>query len=142
MKKFVIFIVVVIAIVVTVGFMNIRYQNSQNEIRNENKFFEQYYQKESTGREIATLINRAMDNNNKNNIAKSETGKYENNENNSINIDFKMLDNDETYNMETISKGGIGTFTSYYGEILFKCTKIEYHKTGKVKYILFEQITK
>ena len=53
-----------------------------------------------------------------------------------------MLDTDETYNMETIYKGGMDKFVQYYGSIKFKCTKIEYHnKTQKVKYMLIEQIT-
>lgn len=33
-------------------------------------------------------------------------------------------------------------FVQYYGQITFKCTKIEYHKTTKkVKYMYIEQIT-
>ena len=53
------------------------------------------------------------------------------------------LDNDKTYNMIRIFNGGISTFTQYYGNIKFKCTNIDYHKkTGRIKYMLFEQTTK
>ena len=51
--------------------------------------------------------------------------------------------NDKTYNMIRIFNGGISTFTQYYGNIKFKCTNIDYHKkTGRIKYMLFEQTTK
>ncbi len=45
--------------------------------------------------------------------------------------------------MIRIFNGGISTFTQYYGNIKFKCTNIDYHKkTGRIKYMLFEQTTK
>ena len=53
-----------------------------------------------------------------------------------------MKDDDSTYKMEMFYKNGIQNFIKYYGNIKFKCTKIEYHQvTKKVKYMLFEQIT-
>ena len=142
MKKIAIFFTMVVIIIVGISYMYIDYQKKQNEIKKENKFYEEYLNTETTGTGIATIINKAMDNNKKNNVEKDSKGKYINNENNSIKIDFKMLDNDKTYDMETIFAGGISTFTSYYREIKFKCQKIEYHSSGRVKYLLFEQITK
>ena len=53
-----------------------------------------------------------------------------------------MKDNDSIYQMETIYNGGIQNFINYYSNIKFKCVDIQYHNaTGKVKYMLFEQIT-
>ena len=73
---------------------------------------------------------------------KNKKGKFIDNDKNSINIDIKMLDTEETYNMETLYNGGIEKFVQYYNKIKFKCTDIKYHKTtNKVKYMLFEQIT-
>ena len=75
-------------------------------------------------------------------LSKDRKGKYIDNQKNSISIEIKMIDNDETYNMETLYAGGMDKFVKYYNEIQFKCTKLEYHKaTHKVKYLLFEQIT-
>ena len=52
-----------------------------------------------------------------------------------------MKDNEKTYKMETIYNKGTEEFMQYYGNIQFKCSKIEYHQsTGKVKYLLFEQL--
>lgn len=142
MKKIAIFFAIIVIIVVAMFCVYTNYQNDYNNIQKENKQFESYYNEETYGTNLASVINKAMDNNTKNNIEKDKNGKYIENDTNSINIDIKMIDNDETYNMEMISKGGIGTFTSYYSQIKFKCIKIDYHKkTGKIKYMLFEQIT-
>ena len=52
-----------------------------------------------------------------------------------------MTDNETMYKMEAIHNAGTEQFVQYYGEIKFKCSKIEYHKnTGRIKYILFEQL--
>lgn len=142
MKKIAIFFVVIIFIVVTMFYLYINYKNNYNSIQKDNRQFESYYNQETYGANLATIINKAMDNNYKNNIEKDSNGKYIENDTNSINIDIKMIDNDTTYNMEKIFNGGISTFTSYYNQIKFKCTKIDYHKkTGRIKYMLFEQIT-
>ena len=142
MKKLAIFFVIIIFIVVTMFYLYMNYKNNYNQIQKENRQFESYYNQEVYGTTLATAINKAMDTNFKNKIEKDSNGKYIENDNNSINIDVKMIDNDTTYNMEKIFYGGIGTFTTYYSQIKFKCTKIDYHKkTGKIKYMLFEQIT-
>lgn len=142
MKKVVIFFVVIIFIVVSMFYLYMNYKNNYNDMQKENKQFESYYNQETYGTNVASLINKAVDNNMKNNIMKDNNGKYIENDINSINIDIKMIDNDKIYNMEKIYKGGISTFTLYYSQIKFKCTKVDYHKkTGRIKYMLFEQIT-
>ncbi len=142
MKKLVVFFAIIVIIIVIMFYFYLSYQDNYQTIQRENRQYESYYEEETYGTNIATLINKAVDNNIKNNIEKDNEGKYIANDINSINIDIKMTDNDKTYNMEKIYNGGISTFTSYYSQIKFKCTNIEYHqKTGKVKYMLFEQIT-
>lgn len=143
MKKIAIFFVIIIFIVVSMLYLYMNYKNNYNNILNENKQFESYYNQEVYGTDLATVINKAMDTNYKNNIEKDTEGRYIENDSNSINIDVKMIDNDTTYNMEKIFNGGINIFTTYYDQIKFECTKLDYHKkTGKIKYMLFEQITK
>ena len=52
-----------------------------------------------------------------------------------------MTDNEETYRAEIFYNNGIDQFMEFYSDIKFKCSKIEYHeKTGKIKYLYFEQI--
>ena len=88
------------------------------------------------------LINKAIDDNTKNEITKNNKGKYIENETNSIRIDIKFTDDDSIHTMEEIYLGGIDIFVQYYNQIKFKCTKIEYHQTThKVKYMFFEQVS-
>lgn len=142
MKKIALFFLIIVIIVVGISYMYLNYKSNYNTAKRENQKFESYYNQEIEGAELATIINRAVNENNINEIEKDKKGKFINNDNNSINIDIKMLDNDETYNMETLYNGGIDKFVQYYSKIKFKCTDIKYHKsTNKVKYMLFEQTT-
>lgn len=142
MKKLAIFFLIVIIIIVGISYLYLNYKSNYYEAQRENKQFESYDGQEIYGSELTTVINKAVDNNQSNEVQKDEKGKYINNDNNSIQIDIKMLDNDKTYTMETLYNGGMDKFIQFYSEIKFKCTKLEYHKTtNKVKYMLFEQIT-
>lgn len=142
MKRIIILFSIVIAIIATVGF---NYMNYKKEYRNTLKYnleFEENYQKEIYGIDLTTIINKVININEKNNVEKNQNKQYINNNTNSINIDIRMTDTDKTYPMEILYNGGIEQFVQYYGNIQFKCTKIEYHKaTGKVKYLYFEQIS-
>ena len=142
MKKFIIFFAVSIIIICIISYIFINYKANYNVAKISNLEFENYLNKELYGTDVSTLINRAVDNNEKNSVQKNNKGIYLNNDKNSINIEIKMKDDDSTYKMEMFYKNGIQNFIKYYGNIKFKCTKIEYHQvTKKVKYILFEQIT-
>ena len=142
MKKLAIFFLTIIVIIVGISYMYMYYKANYYINQKENYQFSGYYNKELKGNEIATLINKAYDNNSSNNVAKDKKGKFIENDNNSIKMDIKMLDIDKTYDMETLNSGGMDKFVQYYGQITFKCTKIDYHSsTGKVKYMLIEQIT-
>lgn len=142
MKKISIVIIAIIIIVAVVGVKYISYENAQSLIKQENKEFEQYQDKELNGLDVATVINKATDKNTKNNISKDEKGNFIQNDENSIEVEIYMSDNDITYKMESIFNAGTEQFVQYYSNINFKCSKIEYHKkTGRIKYILFEQQT-
>ena len=113
MKKVALFFLVIIIIIVGISYVYLNYKAQFNNAKRENMQFESYYNKELTGAELATLINKAIDNNEINQIQKDSEGKYIDNENNSINIDIKMIDNDKTYNMETLFVGRIDRFVQY-----------------------------
>lgn len=132
MKKTIITLFTIIFIVVTMICVNYNsYMIGYKNILKENKEFEQYKDKEIYGIELATIINKVVDKNTKN----------INDEENSIQIEIYMIDNEQTYKMETFYNTGMGNFIQYYGDIKFKCSKIEYNKnTKRVKYLLFEQI--
>lgn len=142
MKKIVVFLIVIIAIVANVIYIYGNQKANYLEAKKENAKFEIYKEKEITGVELSTAINKAVDNNEQNNVLKDKDGKYIDNECNSINIDIKFIDDNVIYNMEKISQNGVAIFVNYYRDIIFKCINIQYHsKTQKIKYMQFEQIT-
>lgn len=142
MKKIIIFIIIVIVIVSGIYYIYVNYRAQYNSALKINKDYEQYLNREIYGSELATIINKTIDSNETNKIQKNNKGIYLNNDLNSINIEIKMKDDNNTiYQAEKIYNGGIQKFINYYGNIKFKCTRIDYHKaTQKVKYMLFEQV--
>ena len=134
--------IILIIIFIVLGYI-FEAQAKQNEVISYNKQYESYLGKEIYGAEIATIINKVTEQNERNNVAKDEIGYYINNETNSIKIDLKMITIEKTYPMELIYKNDITSFVKNFNVILFKCTNIEYHKeTGKVSKLIFEQIEK
>lgn len=151
MKKNLLIIVCIFIIIVLIilGYYY-NYQAKYSELKKFNLEYENYLDKEIYGAEIATVINKAIDNNEKNEVEKrtekqddKEYYFYVPNDTNSINIDVKITGNKTTmyYKMESLYQGELETFVQLYNTAIFKCTKIEYNKVGKVKYLLFEQIT-
>ncbi len=142
MKKIAIFLLIIIGIVSTISYLYLNSINNQRIAQKENIKFEIYKDEEITGAEVTTLINKAINSNQQNEIEKDKKGRYIDNETNSINIDIKFIDNDVTYNIEKIYNNGMDKFLTYYRDIKFKCVDVQYHdKTQKIKYMLFEQIT-
>jgi len=142
MKKTIIFIICVVIIILSAFYMKyLDYREERNSVKKSNLEYEMYLNKEITGRELTSVVNKAVNNNEKNKVAKNENKIYEKNDETSISIDILMSDNETTYKMEAIYNGGMVTFIQYYGDILFKCTKIEYNSKGKVCYMVFEQKT-
>lgn len=117
-------------------------KNTTNRIiKEENSEYEYYLNKTVYGTELTTLINKAINENEKNKIQKDEKGNYIENAENSIKIEIKMITIDKTYSMETIYNNDITKFVENFNLIKFKCTQIEYHKkTGRIRKIYFEQI--
>ena len=142
MKKIFIFLAIVVIIVAIVGVRYITYKSEYNAIQRENADFEKYKDQEVYGLDVASIMNKAVDKNTKNKIEKDDNGNFIQNDENSIEIEIYMSDNETTYKMETLFNAGTEQFVQYYGSENFRCSKIEYHKkTGRIKYILFEQQT-
>lgn len=134
--------IILIIIFIVLGYI-FEAQAKQNQAITYNKQYETYLEQEIYGAEIATLINKVTEQNEKNNVQKDQKGYYIDNGTNSIKIDLKMITVEETYPMELIYKNNITNFVKNFNVILFKCTNIEYHKqTGKISKLTFEQIEK
>ena len=141
MKKIFIILAIIIIIVCIIAVRYYSYKVDYNMIIEENAEYEQYKDKEIYGIDLGTIINKTVDKNIKNGIEKDEKGIFKQNDENSIEIEIYINDNETTYKMETFYNSGVEQFVQYYGNIKFKCSKIEYHeKTGRIKYLLFEQL--
>lgn len=142
MKKLAFFFLVIVIVIVGIAYMYLNYKAGYTEAQKENRAYESYLNQEIYVNDLTTIINKAINNNKINKVEKDKKGIYIDNQENSINIQIKMLDNDKTYNMEEIYRGGMEKFVEIYTGIKFKCMSIEYHqKTGKIKNMFFEQIT-
>ena len=142
MRKFIILFSIILIIVALVTINYKEFKREKNGVIAYNLEFEKNLKKEILGLDLTTIINKVINNNEKNNVEIGQDKRYINNGINSINIDIWMTDTKETYPMEMLYNGGVENFVQYYGNIYFKCTKIDYHKqTGKVSYLYFEQVS-
>ena len=92
----------IIAIVICLYIYNVK--KIENVAIKHNKQYEEYCNKEILGTELISLINKAIDYNEKNSVAKQEnTIYYINNNTNSIQITVKFLDNDKIIESELTS---------------------------------------
>lgn len=106
-----------------------------------NREYESYAEGNILGTSLMTLIHKAINQNERNEIPKDNRNYYSENEENSIKIEIKFLESDKIYPMEAIVNLGSEQFIKNYNSMEFKCTKKEYHKaTNYIKYMLFEQI--
>lgn len=137
-------IIISVVLIICVMLLSFFYTNKQkyNEQQKFNTRYEKYLHDEISGTNIATIINQAVDDNEKAMIKKDENNKYIQNDSNSVNIEIKITEfaEEEIYTMERLYNGGMNEFVKYYGQIKFKCDKIEYNSKGQVKYMLFEQV--
>ena len=143
MKKIYIFLIIIVIIIVYAFSKYSEYKNKYSEIKNFNSQYEKFLNRDISGTDLTSVINKAVDDNQRNLIDKDENGRYKKNDINSISIDVKVTDlkEDTIIPMENIYNGGMNKFVSLYNTINFKCTKVEYNSTKKISYMLFEQIT-
>lgn len=141
MKKITIFIVSIIIILAVFTYTYYNYKTKKNDIDASNMIYKLAYEKELNGNNLATIINKTLDTNEKNNIEKDSKGLYIENNENSIKIEIKFKQSDHIFPMEKIYENKVSEFIRLYGQAIFKCTKMEYHKKTKfIKYLYFEEV--
>ena len=141
MKKITVFFVIVIAILGFIWYIYEENKISINEKISYNNYYESLSNKEILGSEFASILNKAINDNENNEVKKDEKGLYIDNGVNSIKIDVKFKDYDKVIQFEKLSKKDVSEFIDLYGLAKFKLTKIDYHKKGKkVKYLYFEEV--
>lgn len=144
MKKIVIiFSIIIITLLIMISVSLTENNKNLANIKQYNKQYEEYYEKTVYGTDVITLINKATNENIKNDIAKDKKGFFIENDTNSIKIEIKLLSEEKltTYSMETLTKVGLNGFAKSFNLIKFKCTNITYHEnTKRIKTLVFEQV--
>mgnify|MGYP004510367247 FL=1 len=141
MKKTIIVIVIIlIVMIVPILILTSGYKQKQNEINKFNLSYEKYKNGKYYGSEIGSIINNAINNNEKKNIQKDADGRYIDDDNNYIQVKIQLMDNEEEkiYDMEILSKLGIDRFVKNFNLEQFECKKITYNSIGRVNRIVFE----
>ena len=142
MKKTLLLVSIPILVILfsTIGLL-ITKNTTNRLLKQENSKYECYLHRTIYGTEVATIINKAINQNENNQVQKDEKKHYIENNENSIKIEIKMLTTGKTYPMEEIYNNDMTQFVQNFNFIQFKCTKLEYHKSsGKVKKLLFEEV--
>ena len=142
MKKVMLIIAAILIAIIAVVWYKVHLNKVQtNKVNLENANFTDLYNKEILGTDVATVLNKVDDLNNKNKVEKDNNENYVENDTDSIKIDIKFKELEDVVSFEKIEKQGINQFIINFGSFSFKCTKIEFHqKTNKIKYMLFEEI--
>lgn len=139
MKRFIILFITCISIALLIFSYKLgQYKSNQLDIQKFNKEYLDYERKNLYGTDITTVINKAIDNNEQYKIKKDESGLYIPEKDYSIKIYINLQEEGSTYPMESFNKVGINEFTSYFGELNFKCTRVNYHKNGRISEMFFQ----
>ncbi len=142
-KPIIILIILLIVIIAPLTLMIAQYRAEQNEIKQFNSKFEEYLDKDIWGTDVASLINYAIDNNEKYEIEKDENRKYIDDDKYCVKVQIKLESAGEEeelieYDMETIASLGTERFVMNFNLLKFKCTEIIYNSYGRVSKIFFE----
>ena len=144
MKNKILLIIVIFIIILCVAIYLV-YNHRVNIAKSQtiNNEYKAYYNKQIIGTDLASVINKTMDNNEKNNIPKDDSGYFIENDTNSIKVFVELIYQDDytTLDAEQIFSKGIENFVRVYSTANFKCTKISYHKkTSNIKTITFTEV--
>lgn len=150
MKKIIIISILIIIVITSIVMQVYHIQNQKQQAIEFNKQYENYQNKDLYGIDVVTVINKATDHNEKNDIPKDDNGMYIEDEENSIKVELNLIAGvDEktgeniikAYQMERLLQVGLDGFITNFNLTTFQCKEIQYHKkTGKVSKIIFEQI--
>lgn len=140
-KPFFILLAIIVLVIIIISFTYWNYQKMALRAEELNREMESYTTNPILGSSLLTLMNKVIDQNEKNAIDKDEKGFYIENQETSIKIDVKFLESDKLFSMENIQKAGIEQFVKNYGNMVFQCIDKSYHtKTKRISYLRFDQI--
>ena len=141
MKKILFIICILLLLIgIVVGYsFNIKIK--ERETNNTNKEFESYLNVDIRGSSLLSIMNKAIDLNNKNGIQKDSEGFFIENDTNSMKIYISFIGRETLFSFEQINDSGMDKFAQNFAAILFRCNKIEYHEsTGLISKMYFQEI--
>lgn len=140
MKKNILIIITVFFVIMCGLFIFLRnIQAEERALKKENSQYEVYLNKKIYGTDLATLINKITNHNEKNKVQKNKNGYYVE-DNNSITLQVNMKTVEKAYKMEQFYNNDITMFVKNFNQIEFKCTDIKYKENGKINSLTFEEI--
>ena len=144
-KGIIILIIFIIVAIAPIMLLISQYKAEKNEINKFNLEYEQYKDKTIYGTDIGSLINYAINNNEKYNIEKDEKGNYIDDDKYCMKIEIRLISSEDedkiiTYEMETISSLGTERFVKNFNILDFKCVDINYNSYGRINKLIFELI--
>lgn len=146
MKKTFILIIVAVVVITTIIFSKyVEYSNQKTEIKKINKEFLAYQNSSVQINTVVSLMNKAISQNQKNNIEQDANKLFKENNTNSIKIYLETTSSDGKTKvqipMEDLilgEKAGAEKVEYAFSDLLFNITDVEYHeKTGQVSKIVF-----
>lgn len=141
MKRIILLLSTIILIAILLFSYNyIQYENKQADVKRFNNVFLDYNRNNLFGTDLTTVMNKAIDNNEKYKIQKDESGLYIPDKLFSTKIYIILEKEGSNYPMENFYKVGIKEFTQYFGELNFECTKVNYHENGRISEMFFQAI--
>ena len=140
-KRILVILGIFIIILIFIVSLLYNYNIAVKKLQSFNSEYETYYERTILGTDLATLLNKVADYNEQNNVPKDSNNRYYMETDNSIFLEIKFLEKEETVKMEDILSQTMENFIKYYASSSFKCTSIEYHEENKqVKSLYFEEV--
>lgn len=140
-KTLIIMLILFIAIFTAIAIAVVDLQQTGKQVKQFNQIFENCKDKNLLGSDVASLINKAIDNNEKKQISKNDKDIYQDDGKYSVQIFVRLEKDGEYFTMEKINALKITEFVKNFSLQDFKCTGIEYHKeTNRVSKVYFEII--
>ena len=141
MKKVLVGILIVLLIMGAAIGYSINNKMKNKDIDSYNNSYEDYLNIDIRGATLLSLMNRVIDQNEKNNIEKNADGEYIENDTDSLKVYIKFVDRENMFSFEKINSVGMDMFAQNFSVSLFRCIKIDYHESTKqISRMYFEEV--
>ena len=148
MKRILLYILVIFIIIIAIVLVHVSDKNTQrNEISKFNVQFKQYIGQDMYGTDVLTIINKAIDSNENNKIARDENNYYVEDDSLSVKAYIILLSKNDkgdieekTFPMEQLEKAGLDGFVTNFNLTPFEFSNIEYNSQKRVSKIIVKQL--